>query len=68
MHQQLLDNIKNTEEDYEFHNIKGHKWENGVLIFNVLLTSGKEFEISFNELKKDRPLEVAKYIRKEVVE
>ena len=68
LHHQLLDTIENTEEDYEFEKIISHRWENGILLFTVELTSGKQFEISFPQLKKDRPLEVAKYIRKEVVE
>ena len=68
LHQQILETIENTEEDYEFQNIISHRWNDGILLFQVQLTSGKTFEISFKELKSDRPLEVAKYIRKEVVE
>ena len=68
LHRQLLDTIKNTEEDYKFEKISSHRWDNGLLYFTVELTSGKTFEVSFPQLKKDRPLEVAKYIRKEVVE
>lgn len=68
LHQQLIDNIENVEEDYEFQCISSHTWKDGILIFEVQLTSGKTFEISFAQLKKDRPLEVAKYIRKDVIE
>ena len=68
LHQQILDNIENVEEDYEFHSITNHRWQDGLLILTIELTSGKSFEIPFNQIKKDRPLEVAKYIRKEVIE
>ena len=60
--------VNGTEEDFEFNRIKSHRWEDGMLIFEVELNSGKSFEVPFTLLKKDRPLETAKYIRREVVE
>ena len=68
LHHQLLDTIENTEEDYKFEKINNHRWDNRLLYFTVVLTSGKTLELSFPQLKKDRHLEVAKYIQKEVVE
>ena len=65
---ELNDIINEDEEDYEFEKIINHKWEDGVLIFEVELTSGKTYEAPFALIKKDRPLEVAKYIRREVIE
>ena len=65
---QITNVINNNEEDYEFNHIQGYKWERGLLIFDVVLTSGKNFEVPFHMLKKDRPIETAKYILKEVVE
>ena len=50
------------EEDYEFNTILEHKWENGILVFTVELTSGVQFQISFHILKNDHPIEAAKYI------
>ena len=39
-----------------------------MLILDVMLTSGKNYEIPFNVIKKDRPIETAKFIRDNVVE
>ena len=66
--QQINDTLEADEEDYEFHRIKSHYWDNGVLTFTVELTSGTTYTIPFTLLKTDRPIEVAKYIRNNVVE
>ena len=66
--QQIIDTVEATEEDYEFQNIKGHHWNDGVLMFTVQLTSGKTCDVPFALLKKDRPIETAKHIKYEVVE
>ena len=66
--QQINDTILAEEEDYEFCRITGHHWKEGELIFTVELTSGQTYETPFSKIKKDRPFEVAKYIRKEVIE
>ena len=68
LHEQLDSIASAAEEDYEFHNIISHKWEDGMLAFTVELTSGKTFEIPFSMIKKDRPMETARYIRNHVVE
>ena len=40
--QEQLNNIaRGEEEDFEFHHIHSYKWEDGILIFTVELTSGK---------------------------
>ena len=39
-----------------------------MIMLTVQLLSGIEFETPFSMLKKDRPLDLAKYIIKEVVE
>ena len=66
--QEVQDIILADEEDYEFHSIKGHEWVAGVLVLKVELTSGHNIEVPFPLLKKDRPLELARYIRNNVVE
>ena len=64
-----INNINNQEEeDYEFNCIKDHKWTEGSLVLDVELTSGKIINIPFDLMKKDRPLELARYIRNHVVE
>ena len=68
VHEQITNDIEESEEDCEFHHIESYRWEDGILIFNVILQSGKEFEIPFNLMKKDRPLETAKFIKNNMVE
>ena len=65
---QIDDTINATEEDYEFYRIQNHRWKDGELMFTVELTSGKSYEIPFSLLKKDRPIETARYIKNQVVE
>ena len=55
-------------EDYEFDSIRNYAWNYEFLTFTVMLYSGKDFKISFLILKKDRPIETAKYIKAHVVE
>ena len=66
--EQLTNEIEDSIEDFGFDFIKSYKWIEGSLIFTVVVTSGQEFDIPFNILKKDRPIETAKYIRNNVVE
>ena len=66
--QQIDHTLEADEEDYEFNRIKSHYWDNGILTFTVELTSGTTYSIPFTLLKTDRPIEVAKYIKHNVVE
>ena len=66
--QQIQDELIDDVEDFEFHHIRSHKWEDGILVFDVELCSGKNYDVPFNLIKKDRPIETAKYIRNNVVE
>ena len=59
---------RGDEEDFEFNCITGHKWQSGLLIFDVELTSGKNVNIPFHLLKKDHPIETAQYIKINVIE
>ena len=68
LNEQLQNISDGNEEDYEFHHINSHTFENGILVFNVELYSGKNYDIPFNLFKKDRPIEVAQYIKNNVVE
>ena len=68
LHEQLNNIAIAEEEDFEFHHIHSYKWEGGVLMFTIELSSGKCLEIPFNLIKKDRPMETARYIRNNVVE
>ena len=66
--EEIANNLTASEEDFEFDQITAHKWEEGLLIVKVELKSGKDYEVPFHLLKKDRPLELAKYIEREVIE
>jgi len=67
--QQIENTLNADEEDYEFHLLlHEHHWDNGILTFTVELTSGKSYNVSFSLLKKDRPIEVARYIKNKVAE
>ena len=68
VHEQLINDIDNDVEDMEFDYIKSYQWLDGVLVFNIVLTSGKDYDIPFDIIKKDRPLETAKYILNHVLE
>ena len=68
LHEQLTTIAEATEEDYEFNVILSHKWTDGILVFNVELQSGKTVDIPFHLMKKDRPMETARYINIHVIE
>ena len=68
LNEQISSTLNADEEDYEFYRINNHRWESGILMFTVELESGKTFEIPFSIIKKDRPMEVATYIRNHVIE
>ena len=51
LNEQLSNIARGDEEDFEFNCIIGHKWESGLLIFDVELTSGKNVDIPFHLLK-----------------
>ena len=68
LNEQLDTMSSDSMEDYEFDRITDYRWNEGTLTFTVLLRSGKDFEIPFSLLKKDRPIETAKYIKAHVVE
>ena len=51
VHEQIISNIEHEFEDYEFDQIQNHKWENGILILQVILKSGKEYEVPLNIIK-----------------
>ena len=38
------------------------------MVFNVVLGSGKDFDTPFSLIKKDKPIETAKFIRNSIVE
>ena len=64
-----IENVINAEEeDYEFRNVVEHRWDAGLLLFTVELESGQTFEIPFAIIEKDRPVELAKYIKTNIVE
>lgn len=68
LHEQLHSITNASEEDFEFNSILSHSWVDGILVFNVELTSGKTLDIPFPLLKKDRPIETARYINIHVLE
>ena len=60
--------MNGTEEDMEFKDFIGYEWDNGVLMLKVQLESGKTFTAPLGLMKKDRPIELARFIRNKVVE
>ena len=64
-----IDDIVNAEEeDYELRQVKSHKSDSEILLLEIEIDSGKTFEVPFAMIKKDRPIETARYISREVVE
>ena len=59
-----------NDEDYEFDRIVDHEFKNGILMLKVRYQGEKDnvLDIPFSVLKKDVPLELAKYVRDHVVE
>ena len=60
------------DSDYEFEKIVDHKWKDGILIltarFQGTTDDGHIMEVPFPVLKKDVPLECAKYIKNYVID
>ena len=71
--QELYDQDQQEDNsDCNFERIVEHEFKDGVLIFKALFISSQDeemdFEIPFNILKRDAPVEVARYISLHVVE
>ena len=66
--EQVANHIHPNDDGMDFDKFTGHHWDNGNLIIEVTLQSGKTFMAPFTLIKKDHPIELAKFIRKEVVE
>jgi hypothetical protein len=60
------------DSDYEFEKIVDHKWKDGVLIltarFQGATDEGHVMEVPFPVLRKDVPLECAKYIKNYIID
>ena len=56
------------KENYEFDRITSYKWDNDLLILKIYLTLGQSYEVPFFLIKKDRPIELTKYIKNHVVD
>ena len=60
------------DSDYEFEKIVDHKWSDGILIFTARFQGatddGHIMEVPFQVLKKDVPLECAKYIKNYIID
>ena len=68
IYEEVTNIMNDDEEDHEFNKIINHKWDAGLLVLEVELQSGTTYEVPFNVIKKDRPIEVARYIRNNVIE
>ena len=66
--EEITNTIDAEEEDYEFLRIFKHRWESGIMMLPIEFESGKTFESPFAMIKKDRPIEVATYIKNHVIE
>ena len=66
--EEISNTLNAEEEDYEFRSINAHRWTDGIILFTIELESGKTFEVPFSVIKKDRPIELAKYIKNNVTE
>jgi hypothetical protein len=68
----MYDQLQMEDDDrHEFHKIVDHRFDNGVLILNVQYQGEIEetiLEIPFSTLKKDVPIELARYIRNKVID
>jgi hypothetical protein len=60
------------DSDYEFEKIVDHKWKDGILILTARFQGATDeeniMEVPFQVLKKDVPLECAKYIKNYVID
>ena len=54
---EINDIVNADEEDYEFRHKTSHRWDNGILLFEIEMESGLKFEVPFSMLKKDRSIE-----------
>ena len=52
LNEQIQSISDGIEEVYEFHHINSHTFNDGILIFNVELSSGRNFDVPFNLLKR----------------
>ena len=68
INEEIMNHLQNDEEDYEFERIKGNKWVKGKIIFTIELMSGKKYEVPFSSIKRDIPIETARYIKNDVTE
>ena len=66
--EEITNTINADEEDYEFRQINSHRWDSGILMLTIELESGQTFESSFAIIKKDCPIELATYIKNNVIE
>ena len=66
--EEITNTINADEEDYEFRQINSHRWDSGILMLIIELESGQTFESPFAIIKKDRPIELATYIKNNVIE
>ena len=66
--EQVVNHIHPNDDGMDFEKFTGYHWDNGTLILEITLLSGKQFDAPFTLIKKDRPVELAKFIEKEVVE
>ena len=65
---QFINAMHQNDDGMDFNKFCDHQWDNGTLIFKIQLNSGQQFEALFTLIKKDRPIELAKYIQHEVIE
>ena len=64
---ELEDLVNGEEEDYEFDKFISYRWNNERLVLKVQLDSDKTYESYFGKVKRDRPVELSRYIGNEVV-
>ena len=64
-HSNIIIPNPDLDDQLEFLKINEHRWDQGVLIFQVLYASSQgnvSLDVPFNTLKKDEPYKVARYI------
>ena len=70
-HSNIIIPNPDLDDQLEFLKINEHRWDQGVLIFQVLYASSQgnvSLDVPFNTLKKDKPYKVACYIRLYITE
>ena len=60
--------VNADKENFEVHSFTDHSWNEDTLLLKIRLILGKEYDVPFYLIKKDRPLELATYIWHNVVE